>query len=57
MYRLLRSFVLIACLSLAMNQSARAEVVINEIMFNSAGTDTEYVEVINTGDLSVDLFQ
>lgn len=49
-HTIVTAFALVVCL-----QPAQAEVVINEIMFNSAGTDTEYVEIFNPGDFQIDL--
>ena len=37
------------------NPSVPGDIVINEIMYNSIGTDTEYVELFNTTDHTVDM--
>ncbi len=50
-HRIVFVFALVALTSLA----AAAEIVINEIMYNSPGTDVEFVEIVNRGESAIDI--
>jgi len=50
----LRGVILMA-LVLLYSAVAGAEIVVNEIMYNNPGTDVEFVEIVNSGDVAIDV--